>query len=98
MADAGRFGAAVEGDDGFLDALVFDGGTGVLPEVLGPGTDEEGLAEVFWVVEVVEEGALWSPARIEDSDVGKQLLLATTSVTEENVDEFLQEQKKGEYQ
>lgn len=37
--------------------------------------------------EVVEEGALWSPARIEDSDVGLQLLLATTSVTPDNVDD-----------
>lgn len=37
--------------------------------------------------EVVEEGALWSPARIEESDVGLQLLLATTSVTPDNVDD-----------
>ena len=37
--------------------------------------------------EVVEEGALWSPARIEESDVGLQLILATTSVTPENVDD-----------
>ncbi|MFM9108657.1 MAG: sugar ABC transporter substrate-binding protein, partial [Chloroflexota bacterium] len=29
--------------------------------------------------EVVQEGALWAPARIEDSDVGPQLFLATTS-------------------
>ena len=37
--------------------------------------------------EVVEEGALWSPARIEESDVGLQMLLATTSVTPDNVDD-----------
>jgi ABC-type sugar transport system substrate-binding protein len=37
--------------------------------------------------EVVQEGALWSPARIEDSDVGPQLFLATTSVGEDNVDD-----------
>jgi ABC-type sugar transport system substrate-binding protein len=37
--------------------------------------------------EVVEEGALWSPARVEESDVGLQLILATTSVTPENVDD-----------
>jgi ABC-type sugar transport system substrate-binding protein len=37
--------------------------------------------------EVVQEGALWSPARIEESDVGLQLFLATTSVTPENVDD-----------
>jgi ABC-type sugar transport system substrate-binding protein len=52
---------------------------GYIETELGGGTIEAG--------EVVEEGALWSPARIEDSDVGKQLLLATTSVTEENVDD-----------
>ncbi len=37
--------------------------------------------------EVVEEGALWSPARIEDSEVGPQLFLATTSVGPDNVDD-----------
>lgn len=36
---------------------------------------------------VVQEGALWSPARIEDSDVGPQLFLATTSVGPDNVDD-----------
>ena len=37
--------------------------------------------------EVIQEGALWSPARIEASDVGPQLFLATTSVGPENVDD-----------
>ena len=37
--------------------------------------------------EVVQEGALWSPARIEMSDIGPQLFLATTSVTPANVDD-----------
>lgn len=37
--------------------------------------------------EVVQEGALWSPARIEASDVGPQLFLATTSVGPDNVDD-----------
>jgi ABC-type sugar transport system substrate-binding protein len=37
--------------------------------------------------EVVQEGALWSPARIEMSDVGPQLFLATTSVGPDNVDD-----------
>ncbi len=36
---------------------------------------------------VEREGALWSPARIEMSDVGPQLFLATTSVTPDNVDD-----------
>jgi ABC-type sugar transport system substrate-binding protein len=36
---------------------------------------------------VTQEGALWSPARIEDSDVGPQLFLATTAVTKDNVDD-----------
>jgi ABC-type sugar transport system substrate-binding protein len=37
--------------------------------------------------EVVQEGALWSPARIEMSDVGPQLFLATTSVGPDTVDD-----------
>ena len=37
--------------------------------------------------EVVQEGALWSPARIEDSEIGLQLFLSTMSVTSDNVDE-----------
>jgi ABC-type sugar transport system substrate-binding protein len=37
--------------------------------------------------EVVQEGALWSPARIENSPVGPQLFLATTSVGAHNVDD-----------
>jgi ABC-type sugar transport system substrate-binding protein len=37
--------------------------------------------------EVIQEGALWSPARIEASVVGPQLFLATTSVGPDNVDD-----------
>ena len=37
--------------------------------------------------EVVQEGALWSPARIEASEVGPQLFLSTTSVGPDNVDD-----------
>ncbi len=37
--------------------------------------------------DVIEEGALWSPARIEMSDVGPQLFLATTSVGPDNVND-----------
>lgn len=37
--------------------------------------------------EVVREGALWSPAHIKLSDVGPQLFLATTSVTEANMND-----------
>ena len=36
---------------------------------------------------VVQEGAPWSPAKIEESDVGLMLNLATTSVTKDNVDD-----------
>lgn len=36
--------------------------------------------------EVTKAGALWSPATVKLSPVGPQLFLATTSVTEENVD------------
>jgi simple sugar transport system substrate-binding protein/ribose transport system substrate-binding protein len=37
--------------------------------------------------EVVQEGALWSPAQMKMTDTGLQLLLSTTSVTKANVDE-----------
>jgi ABC-type sugar transport system substrate-binding protein len=37
--------------------------------------------------EVRREGALWSPARVVMSEVGPELILATTSVTGENVDD-----------
>ncbi|MCY4459146.1 MAG: sugar ABC transporter substrate-binding protein [Albidovulum sp.] len=36
--------------------------------------------------EVVQEGALWSPGRIAETDVGLQLFLSTTSITQDNVD------------
>ena len=36
---------------------------------------------------VEEEGALWSPATIAEGDVGPQLLLSTTLVTKDNVDD-----------
>lgn len=36
---------------------------------------------------VVEEGALWSPAQIKESDVGLQLFLATTPVGPDNVND-----------
>jgi ABC-type sugar transport system substrate-binding protein len=37
--------------------------------------------------EVVKDGALWSPARIEKADIGLQLFLSTTSVNKGNVDD-----------
>jgi ABC-type sugar transport system substrate-binding protein len=37
--------------------------------------------------EVVQDGALWSPAQLKMTDSGMQLLLSTTSVTMANVDE-----------
>ena len=37
--------------------------------------------------EVVQEGALWSPAQMKMTETGLQLLLSTTSVTKANVDE-----------
>jgi hypothetical protein len=36
---------------------------------------------------VRREGAPWSPAQIEHSDIGWKLLLATTPVSEKNVDD-----------
>lgn len=50
-----------------------------IEKVLGGGAIEPG--------DVVADGALWSPARIENSDVGPQLFLATTSVGADNVDD-----------
>lgn len=49
--------------------------------------EKELNGEAIEAGEVVQEGALWSPARIEDSDVGPQLFLATTSVGPDNVDD-----------
>ena len=49
--------------------------------------EKELKGETVTAGEVTQEGALWSPARIEDSDVGPQLFLATTSVTKDNVDD-----------
>lgn len=37
--------------------------------------------------EVSQQGALWSPAKITSGPTGPQLFLATTSVTEQNVDD-----------
>ena len=34
-----------------------------------------------------QEGTLWSPARIEDSEIGPQLFLSTTSVSADNVND-----------
>ncbi len=48
---------------------------------------KELAGEKIMAGEVTQEGALWSPARIEDSDVGPQLFLATTSVGPDNVDD-----------
>ncbi len=56
---------------------------GIIVDWIEQGLNGEEISEG----EVVEEGALWSPARVEMSDVGPQLLLATTSVTPENVDD-----------
>ncbi len=36
--------------------------------------------------EVVQEGALWSPGRLEKTDVGMMLYLSTTSITRDNVE------------
>ena len=36
---------------------------------------------------ITQDGALWSPARIEKADIGLQLFLATTSVGKANVDD-----------
>jgi ABC-type sugar transport system substrate-binding protein len=49
--------------------------------------EKELAGEAVMAGPVVQDGALWSPARIEDSDVGPQLFLATTSVGADNVDD-----------
>ena len=37
--------------------------------------------------EVVKEGALWSPARVEKADVGLQLFLSTTAINSSNMND-----------
>ena len=49
--------------------------------------EKELAGEAIEAGEVVQEGALWSPARIEMSDIGPQLFLSTTSVSADNVDD-----------
>jgi len=49
--------------------------------------EKELAGEAVQAGEVVQEGALWSPGRIEMSDVGPQLFLSTTSVGPDNVDD-----------
>lgn len=56
---------------------------GIITDWIEQELNGEAIAEG----EVVEEGALWSPGRIEMSEVGPQLLLATTNVTPEGVDD-----------
>ncbi|MFV2064807.1 MAG: sugar ABC transporter substrate-binding protein [Chloroflexota bacterium] len=55
--------------------------------VLADFIEKELAGEAVEAGEFVQEGALWSPARIEMSDVGPQLFLATTSVGPDNVDD-----------
>jgi ABC-type sugar transport system substrate-binding protein len=48
--------------------------------------EQELAGQMVEVPQVIEqEGALWSPARIEDSEIGPQLFLSTTSVGADNV-------------
>ena len=49
--------------------------------------DKEFKGEKIEAGPVVKEGALWSPAKIIESDVGPMLELATTDVTKANVDD-----------
>ena len=50
--------------------------------------EQELMGQEIEIPQTVEqEGALWSPARVEDSDIGPQLFLATTSVGPDNVDD-----------
>jgi len=43
--------------------------------------------QVITAQEVKRDGALWSPARVTPTEIGPQLVLATTSVTPRNVDD-----------
>ena len=49
--------------------------------------EKELAGEAVTEGEVAQEGALWSPARIEMSDVGPQLFLSTFSVSPDTVDD-----------
>jgi ABC-type sugar transport system substrate-binding protein len=56
---------------------------GIIADYIEKELKGEAIAEG----EVTQEGALWSPAHIDNSDVGPQLFLATTSVGPDNVDD-----------
>jgi ABC-type sugar transport system substrate-binding protein len=49
--------------------------------------EKELAGEAVEAGEVTQDGALWSPARIEMSEIGPQLFLSTTSVGPDNVDD-----------
>lgn len=54
--------------------------------IIADWIEREVDGQQIMVEEVVQEGASWSPAQVQEGDFGWQLLLPTTSVTVDNVD------------
>jgi ABC-type sugar transport system substrate-binding protein len=75
--------------DGIRNGTVDQSSNQPIPDfgIIVDWIEKELNGEAVTAGEVLQDGALWSPARIEDSDVGPQLFLATTSVTKDNVDD-----------
>lgn len=92
-AEGHIFIAGVDGSpaalQGIRDGFVDQSSNQPIPDfgIITDYVEKELNGESIVEGEVVEENALWSPARIEASDVGPQLFLATTSVGPDNVDD-----------
>jgi len=91
--DGHIFLAGVDGSpaalQGIRDGFVDQSSNQPIPDfgIIVDWIEKELNGETVAEGEVISEGALWSPARIEMSDVGPQLFLATTSVGPDNVDD-----------
>ncbi|MFM8593975.1 MAG: sugar ABC transporter substrate-binding protein [Chloroflexota bacterium] len=91
--DGHIFIAGVDGSpaalQGIRDGFVDQSSNQPIPDfgIIVDWIEKELNGETLVEGEVISEGALWSPARIEMSDVGPQLFLATTSVGPDNVDD-----------
>ncbi len=91
--DGHIFIAGVDGSpaalQGIRDGYVDQSSNQPIPDfgIIVDYIEKELNGEAIEAGDVVQEGALWSPARVEDSEVGPQLFLATTSVGPDNVDD-----------
>jgi ABC-type sugar transport system substrate-binding protein len=74
------------GEDGHIFLAGIDGCPVALDGIRDGFINQELQGEVIEPGEILEEGALWSPAVIADTDTGLMANLSTTSVTPDNVD------------